>query len=410
MALLGDPRMMQGLLGPMAIRQAAQQRVAQMTPRSAGGRMGEPSPIITQGDDIGAGLAGLGEGVAAVGGAVKAKKQEDAQRATLEKALGIGSGGAAKAIPNPFGLAREPMQLIRAAYDAGDYAGGYAALSSAITGGKKAEYVNAYNPDTEKIITIEKGAQPPKGFALMGDAEPRTRADWEKQYDMALKQGYTGGVVDFIRDTRASRNNVTINSGATGPQIGTIPPGFQAVRDVGPDGKETISMSAIPGGPADIKAQEQADKAEQRQGQANRQFDVVQEDIGRAINLINSDGLPTTGLIGSVASAIPGTDAFSLGELLKGLEANISFNRLNEMRQSSPTGGALGNVTERELSLLGAVYGSVRQANSAEELMFNLRRLSDLFDQIVHRGIDGESGGAGDGDSNIDALLEKYKD
>jgi hypothetical protein len=54
------------------------------------------------------------------------------------------------------------------------------------------------------------------------------------------------------------------------------------------------------------------------------------------------------------------------------------------MRDSSPTGGALGQVTERELALLQSVAGTLDQAQSAEQLMQNLARLELEYGRVVH--------------------------
>ena len=83
--------------------------------------------------------------------------------------------------------------------------------------------------------------------------------------------------------------------------------------------------------------------------------------------------------------------------------ANISFEYLNAMRQSSPTGGALGNVTERELKFLQSVAGSLDQAQSAEQLLENLQRLEDAFNEGGHG-----PGWNDDADDDVSDLLEKY--
>jgi hypothetical protein len=50
------------------------------------------------------------------------------------------------------------------------------------------------------------------------------------------------------------------------------------------------------------------------------------------------------------------------------IKANIGFDRLSEMRANSPTGGALGQVSELENLLLQATQGSLDQNQSPEEL------------------------------------------
>lgn len=80
----------------------------------------------------------------------------------------------------------------------------------------------------------------------------------------------------------------------------------------------------------------------------------------------------TAGL-GSLIAVVPGTPAADLAANLDTLEANLSFERLAEMRANSPTGGALGQITVRELDLLGATIANIRNSQSPEQLRRNLQ-------------------------------------
>ena len=113
----------------------------------------------------------------------------------------------------------------------------------------------------------------------------------------------------------------------------------------------------------------------------NIQQGVVQEDIDRAIKLAEQGGgmLGTTGAGGAVMSNIPGTDAYDLGQLLNTIKANIGFDKLQAMREASPTGGALGQVSERENTLLQSVLGALEQSQSQPEFVYNLKRLKDVL-------------------------------
>lgn len=68
---------------------------------------------------------------------------------------------------------------------------------------------------------------------------------------------------------------------------------------------------------------------------------------------------PGTGLIGSIMQWIPGSDAADVRNLLKALKGNIAFKALADMRKASPTGGAVGAVSERELGLLESTLGAI---------------------------------------------------
>jgi len=93
----------------------------------------------------------------------------------------------------------------------------------------------------------------------------------------------------------------------------------------------------------------------------------------------------TTGFIGSQLSKVPGTPAYDLSQTLDTLLASAGFETLQEMRNNSPTGGALGSVTERELALLQATWGSLRQSQSKEQFEANLDRFNRQLQQSWER-------------------------
>lgn len=83
----------------------------------------------------------------------------------------------------------------------------------------------------------------------------------------------------------------------------------------------------------------------------------------------------TAGLVGSGLSNIGGTDAADVSADLASVAANVAFGALQEMREASKTGGALGQVSERELDLLSGVEGSIRQNQSPSNLRKNLEKI-----------------------------------
>ena len=129
---------------------------------------------------------------------------------------------------------------------------------------------------------------------------------------------------------------------------------------------------------AEIAAQDLPQSARaQRQRQVviegqEQRLELVEDTIDRAISQVNPR---TTGLVGATAATIPGTPAADLSNTLSTIQANIGFGELQRMRDASPTGGALGQVSERELALLNSVLGAVSQSQSPQQLQDNLRRL-----------------------------------
>jgi hypothetical protein len=130
------------------------------------------------------------------------------------------------------------------------------------------------------------------------------------------------------------------------------------------------------------KQLEAEQKKEERVRKKREQAVIVSSDISDALNL--SEGFSTTGFVGAFTSDVPGTPGFNLKEKLKGIKANVGFNKLQDMRAASPTGGALGQVSDKENALLQSVFGSLEQSQSKNQLQRNLNRLDVLFNAIVH--------------------------
>lgn len=145
----------------------------------------------------------------------------------------------------------------------------------------------------------------------------------------------------------------------------------------------------IPGTDRAIERAADAKAAEAAKTQKQATVGVVKDEISRARELIQNENMfrPVTGITGSAMSKIDSTDAGALKNRLETIKSNIGFDKLQAMREASPTGGALGAVSEFENRLLQSVFGSLSQAQSAEELLYNLDRLETLYDRIINEGI-----------------------
>jgi hypothetical protein len=78
----------------------------------------------------------------------------------------------------------------------------------------------------------------------------------------------------------------------------------------------------------------------------------------------------------------PGSPAANMAADLQTLGANAAFDRLQQMRDSSPTGGALGQVSERELALLQSAVAAIEQSQSPEQFRSNVERLQRNYQRI----------------------------
>ena len=114
---------------------------------------------------------------------------------------------------------------------------------------------------------------------------------------------------------------------------------------------------------------------------------VVNDAIERALPMI--DGFSAGG-IGSILSDMPivdqmfGTDARTLKGHINTIKANAGFDKLQAMRDASPTGGALGQVSEREIDFLQATFGDLSQIQDPEVLKEKLVMFRFIYNSMIH--------------------------
>jgi len=82
----------------------------------------------------------------------------------------------------------------------------------------------------------------------------------------------------------------------------------------------------------------------------------------------------TTGW-GSWLRGIPSTSSRNFNAELQTLKSNIAFNELTQMREASKTGGALGQVSDREGKLLESALGALDSGQSPENFKKNLEQV-----------------------------------
>lgn len=136
----------------------------------------------------------------------------------------------------------------------------------------------------------------------------------------------------------------------------------------------------VPGTPAALALEKEKEGKDTRETSSANTAKIVLQDIDKAIN---QTGWSTSGLGGAILGKLPGSGATDLRATTDTIKANIGFDRLQQMRESSPTGGALGGIAVQELNMLQAVLGSLDQAQGPEQLRANLQRLKEIYEPIA---------------------------
>ena len=382
--LLANP-VISGLLGggPNAIRAAAEQQRMALAPRGGGGMSGAPGAIVTQdrsGADLGAGLAGLGQGLSAIGKMREKAKQREAFEATIAS-LPPEQQAIARLNPDAFAKANAEA-MFRAKESNKPVALGQGQI---LVNPETGEQIAAGLPKPETLdlkgsaetgfYTVERGpdGKPVVSMVISPRSEPMTSL--QKDFGFARKDGYKGSFTDFVRETRSTA-------------IERAPQGYERT----PDG-----MRPIAGGPADpatIAATEAAKKQAVAETEKRTLFPKAQSALKSlemnsqlvldAIDKADKDiGWNTTGVAGALLKNWPASDAYDLRQTIDTIRANIGFAELAQMRENSPTGGALGAVSENENRLLQAVKGSLDPNQSSEQLRENLATIRKNYEAVL---------------------------
>lgn len=276
---------------------------------------------------------------------------------------------------------------------------------------KQIDYLRSTSPQMAELVAA--GMDPNAAF---GEILRGMRPDGDGTDPTSGMQNY-----QFLRslglDEQTALDRAFSNGGVKvdARNMGSIPPGYRVEYD---ELGNPVQMVPIAGSPAanDAAAAEEASAANEQR--TDLKGTVVVQDIDRALNEITKNPGLTTGIGAQLTQGIGGLPAKNVSELITTVKANAGFNELQAMREASPTGGALGQVTEREIAYLQATIGSLDQAQDAVQLADNLKRVKNAYLDIVHGpgngppreplSFEGAAGGI-TVSPEVQSLLEKYK-
>ena len=203
-----------------------------------------------------------------------------------------------------------------------------------------------------------------------------------------------------------------------GQDMQRIPSGFRMT----PEG----TLEAIPGGPTTTslspKEMQQREAKFPQATQAVKTFEAKTSELEKdLIALRNHPGLAS--ITGIAAGRVPGITAQGRAAeaLYDKITARGGFKELQDMRAASPTGGALGNVSNQEGAQLRAAFAAIdRKQDAADvkkaidtaisDLQGSKSRVREAYDMTYdYKGGRASPAGGGGATPTIDQLLEKYK-
>ena len=187
-------------------------------------------------------------------------------------------------------------------------------------------------------------------------------------------------------------------------EFGPLEKGTMMVQGRDANGNLTYQVVPIPGSQADVDAQRVVTSDQAGKSAQAISGTTVLGDISEMKSLIEKSPYLTTGPVSTVLKKVGYTGAIDVDQLGETIRANIGFDRLQRMRDESPTGGALGQVAVQELNALQASLGSLSTAQSAGRLVENLERLEAQYKRSMQKILATEGGSAYFTQSQIDAI------
>ena len=101
----------------------------------------------------------------------------------------------------------------------------------------------------------------------------------------------------------------------------------------------------------------------------------------QSVNELMGQVNPYTVGFGTLIKGVPTTAARSFASQLETLKASIAFGELTAMREASKTGGALGQVSDKEGQLLQNALGALDQGQSAEQFKAQLKKIKESIER-----------------------------
>jgi len=249
------------------------------------------------------------------------------------------------------------------------------------------------SPEGEELFAAPKEFSPSemqKNYAAAKDdgfkgsfadfVDQSRESETEREYRRAKDAGYTGSFLDFKKQV-AVANKVVVNAPAPVTPVTVVDPNDPTktvVRDartgrvIGQGVKEPVGVQ--------LSAKEkQAREAKYPQATAAiKTFETKSESLAKDLEkLANHRGL--SGISGMLYGRTPGVtrDARAALELYNSIIARGGFAELQAMRASSPTGGALGNVSNQEGQYLRDAFAAIGRVQDTQDLAKALKEAAE---------------------------------
>ncbi len=233
---------------------------------------------------------------------------------------------------------------------------------------KSPKIVETYDPKTGQPI---KGYMKGNEFVPVGGSKAPTRG---QRITVGPDGGMTfeqGGSGSYSADPKLKKH-------------------FRKAKDA--KGVETGEIEPIPGSEIARKWNESEKREKSKRLAAQRDSRILIDYADRTMKLIDDDPKTAAGPIAAVAQWIPGTAAYNAKWMIRTLQAKGAFDKLQEIRDNSKTGGAVGQLSDDERRALSDSMAQLEQSQSYEQLRYNLVQFRARYLDAAYGDIEGVYG------------------
>lgn len=142
---------------------------------------------------------------------------------------------------------------------------------------------------------------------------------------------------------------------------------------------------------------------EKTRGFTLKSINKQQDDTDRVLTAIdtalNQANFMTSGVVGALTQDLPSAQARDLKATLGTIVAHLGLGTLQEIKDASPTGAALGQLSDTEMAILQRVKANLEQSQSPEQLRRNLLIAKDEVKKSLNRIKSAYARDYGDSDS-----------
>lgn len=196
----------------------------------------------------------------------------------------------------------------------------------------------------------------------------------------------------FDRMRRLSTEEALKRRGLILTPDGSVVPlrGFGAAQaDIARKQEEALQQTKTAFEPAREAAKVEEKKRAQLRVDLERAFPALEASFNNTLekkeivdNLID-EVLPKVNLatagFASLLDVIPGTPQADLAAQIQTIISNLGIDELQAMREASPTGGALGAISDKESEILQTTIANLRNSQSPTQLKRNLQHLKKVL-------------------------------